>query len=99
MILSNVEVHRALDSGRLIISPEPRPRTPDPTDPAGYCPYDTHSVDLTLGHEIVIPLSGTYAFDLMQAEPLSLFLTRNSRRVRLDEGACYILERNSFVLS
>jgi hypothetical protein len=59
MILSNVGLHSALDRGRLVIRPEPSPRAPEPTDPARYCPYDTHSVDLTLGNEIVIPLPGT----------------------------------------
>jgi len=99
MILSNVELHRALNCRRLIIKPEPAPRTPDPSDPGGYCPYDTHSVDLTLGTEIVIPLAGTYAFDLMQSSPLGPFLTRNSRRIRLDDGACYILDRHTFILA
>jgi len=55
MILSNVELQRALDSGRLVIRPEPGPRHPDPSDPRQYCPYDTHSVDLSLGDEIVTP--------------------------------------------
>ena len=64
MILSNVELQRALDSGRLVIRPEPGPRSPDATDPRQYCPYDTHSVDLSLGDEIVIPEPGTYTFDL-----------------------------------
>ena len=74
---------RALDSGRLVIRPEPGPRYPDPTDQRQYCPYDTHSVDRhsLLGDEIVIPEPGTYTFDLSQPEPLSPFLTRNSRRV------------------
>ena len=99
MILSNLELHRALDCGRLIITPEPQPRTPDPTDPMGYCPYDTHSVDLTLGSEVVVPLPGTYAFDLMQSASLSPFLARNSKRIRLDEGTTYILERHTFILA
>jgi hypothetical protein len=30
MIPSNIELHRALDCGRLIVTPEPRPRAPDP---------------------------------------------------------------------
>jgi len=64
MILSNVELHRALDCRRLIIKLEPAPRTPDSNDQSGYCPYDTHSVDLTLGTEIIIPLAGNCcAFD------------------------------------
>ncbi|MEX0792669.1 MAG: hypothetical protein WD045_06005 [Pirellulaceae bacterium] len=53
MILSNVELQRALDEGRLAISPEPAPRFPSLENP--HCPYDTHSVDLHLADEIVVP--------------------------------------------
>ena len=49
MILSNIEIQVALDSGRLIIDPEPPPRRPKVGDPKDKCPYDTHAVDLTLG--------------------------------------------------
>lgn len=49
MILSNVEIHRALDQGRLVIDPEPHPRLPgDGVD----CPYQASAVDLTLGDEM-----------------------------------------------
>jgi deoxycytidine triphosphate deaminase len=48
MILSNVEIQRALDEGRLIIRPEPSPRQP-PANGVGECPYNTTSVDLRLG--------------------------------------------------
>ena len=51
MILSNVEIQRALDSGRLSIVPEPTPRQAD-TERGVSCPYQTTSVDLRLGHEI-----------------------------------------------
>jgi len=49
MILSNVELHRALDDGRLVIDPEPAPRTPGESDE---CPYQTTAVDLRLAEEI-----------------------------------------------
>jgi dCTP deaminase len=49
MILSNSELHAALDSRRLIIEPEPSPRYPTED---GKCPYQTSSVDLCLGNEI-----------------------------------------------
>jgi hypothetical protein len=55
MILSNVEIHRALDAKRLIIDPEPLPRLPTPGQPS---PYDTHSVDLRLGAKLLIPQRG-----------------------------------------
>lgn len=75
------------------------PREPDPTDPSQYCPYDTHSVDLSLGDEIVVPLSGTYTFDLSGEEPLSTFLSRNSRRIRIQRETPYLLEPRTFILA
>jgi len=50
MILSNVEIHRALDERRLVLDPEPSPRTPGGLNID--CPYRTSSVDLRLGDEI-----------------------------------------------
>lgn len=50
MILSNVEIQRALDEKRLVIDPEPQPRTLGPN--GGDCPYQTSAVDLRLGSEI-----------------------------------------------
>lgn len=52
MILSNLEVQRALDEKRLIIDPEPFPRV---TVGSHKSPYNTHAVDLTLGDTIVVP--------------------------------------------
>lgn len=95
MILSNVEMHNALDSGRLIIDPEPLPRVPTVGE---ICPYDTHSVDLTLGPEIVIPESGPFVFDPSHPGSLARFLHKNSKRktITVDEPHC--LKRNEFVL-
>jgi dCTP deaminase len=51
MILSNVEIQRAIDEKRLVIDPEPAPR--QSTGAAGEdCPYQTSSVDLRLGDQI-----------------------------------------------
>lgn len=51
MILSNVEIQRAIDEKRLVIDPEPLPR--QPVGAAGEdCPYQTSSVDLRLGDQI-----------------------------------------------
>jgi hypothetical protein len=50
MILSNSEIHRALDDGRLVLDPEPLPKIPDESGPE--CPYQTSAVDLRLGNEI-----------------------------------------------
>jgi dCTP deaminase len=50
MILSNVEIQRALDEKRLVLDPEPQPRLPGA---AGIdCPFQTSAVDLLLGDEI-----------------------------------------------
>ena len=57
MILCNLELHKAIDEGRLIITPEPMPRRPEV---GKACPYDTHSVDLTLSPTITVPKSGPY---------------------------------------
>jgi hypothetical protein len=80
MILCNREIHAALDAGGLIIRPEPAPRQ---TTPGQYCPYDTHSVDLTLAPEISIPQKGPYAYDLI-CNGLAQFIGRNSEKVTLD---------------
>lgn len=96
MILSNVELHRALDAGRLVIRPEPHPRIP--TVAGGHCPYDTHSVDLTLGDEISIPqVNAPYAYDLTQPGSLARFIAQNSER-RLSADSPYPLKKGTFLL-
>lgn len=52
MILSNAEIQKALDDGRLIIDPEPTPRSETSAHPE--CPYQTSAVDLRLGDEISV---------------------------------------------
>ena len=52
MILSNLEIHKALDTGKLVIKPEPLPRKPTIGQD---CPYDTHTVDLKLGNMTICP--------------------------------------------
>jgi dCTP deaminase len=99
MILSNIELQKALDEKRIILDPEPQPREPRLDDPDQYCPYDTHAVDLKLGSEIVIPSPGTYAYDLNQTGvKLSDFITRNSKKRVLQEDEIFVLERNQFIL-
>lgn len=96
MILSNCEIHKAIDEGRLVIDPEPSPRKPT----VGYthCPYDTHSVDLKLHSEILVPNSGTYSIDLTQSG-LSDFLAKNSKRYNITSEQPFRLERESFILA
>jgi dCTP deaminase len=95
MILSNREIQQALDSGRLIIEPQPQPRQ---AAPGQYCPFDTHSVDLTLAAEISIPQPGPYSYDLT-ANGLAQFIARNSEKVILDKNQPFPLKPNQFVLA
>jgi dCTP deaminase len=95
MILSNVEIHRALDEGRLIIEPEPLPRRPVPNQS---CPYDTHSVDLKLRDEIQIPKSGQMAYDLTRPGKASETIKSNSEFCKLTINQPWHLQPNQFVL-
>jgi dCTP deaminase len=94
MILCNVEIQRALDTGRLIITPEPQPRQ---ASRGQYCPYDTHSVDLTLAPDISIPHKGPYTYDLT-CNGLAQFIARNSEKLALEKHRPYPLEPNQFIL-
>ncbi|MBX3436262.1 MAG: dCTP deaminase [Planctomycetaceae bacterium] len=96
MILSNVELHLALDNGRLTISPEPIPRFPEIE--GGHCPFDTHSVDLRLGDEIRVPKPGSYAYDHTQPASLAEHLSRNSVLYTISEQTPFKLEPHQFVL-
>lgn len=97
MILANTEIHKALDDKRLIIRPEPSPRVPTI---GAHCPYDTHSVDLTLAPEISVPKKNLpFTFDLSQKQNLSEFLSQNSEKYLLRENLYYKLEQNQFILA
>jgi dCTP deaminase len=97
MILCNEAVQRALDDGRLIISPEPTPRRP--TVGGGHCPYDTHTVDLRLAAEISVPIGeGVASIDLARPGMVANFIQRNSRTFIISEIQPFILEPNKFVL-
>lgn len=96
MVLSNVELHAALDQRRLMIDPEPTPRTPTVENPQ--CPYDTSAVDLRLGGQISVPLpEKPFVFDLRRGG-LAKFLTENCRAVTIDPDGGFALQPNQFVL-
>lgn len=95
MILSDVEIQAAIDSGRLVIDPEPLPRR-KPIG-GGHCPYDTHSVDLRLSPFISIPIAGTYSYDLSQPG-LAKFIGDNSEEHVIHPRAPFRLERREFIL-
>jgi dCTP deaminase len=95
MILSNVGIQQALDSRRLIIEPEPSPRTPTN---GKECPYNTHSVDLTLSPNISIPQQGPYNYDVMQEGGLADFIARNSKKFAIADESGFSLKQFQFVL-
>jgi dCTP deaminase len=92
MILSNIEIQKAIDDRRLIIDPDPQPRGCEhPT-----CPYDTTAVDLHLGNSISIPRAGPFAYDLRQPG-IATFLSRNCDHIEVPVGG-YVLAPKVFVL-
>jgi dCTP deaminase len=96
MSLSNVEIQIALDAGRLVITPEPLPRRPA----AGrVCPYNTHSVDLTLGPEITVPRCGPFSYDLALPGNLASFLTANSDHYTPQASVPFPLDPGRFILA
>jgi dCTP deaminase len=95
VILSNIEIQRALDEGRLVIEPEPGPRRPEK---GAYCPYDTHAVDLRLHREIIVPQAGPYHYDVCERGTLSEVIGRHSQRFTLTEEKPYALQPQRFLL-
>lgn len=96
MILSNVEIHRALDEKRLRIEPEPLPRfRGDGVD----CPYQTTAVDLRLGDEIS-QFKAKLPFDinLNRGSFVNLF-GPNSTTVTIAADTPFILKPHCFVLA
>src|SRR5712691_8338151 len=94
MILSNLEIHQALDAKRLVIDPEPQPRFQYPDQ---FSPYSTHSVDLRLGAKLLIPQQGPYNFDLT-LPGFPEFAERNCNQIVLAADRPFILDPHRFVL-
>lgn len=69
----------ALDSGHLVIRPEPEPR---PNQPGNSSPYGASSVDLRLGPYLSEPVNIPVLVDLTQSGgSISEFLRRNSNPI------------------
>ena len=96
MILSNVEIQRALNEGRMVIVPRPQPEQPDST--SGNCPYQTSSVDLCLADEITFFKEGlALNIDLRLGKFSDLFGPNSeSRKIAADQP--YSLAPGKFVL-
>jgi dCTP deaminase len=98
MILSNVEVHRALDERRLILEPEPAPRTPIGAAAVADCPYQTTAVDLRLGDEISYFREGL-AIDInLGRGGFAALFGPNSQRHTLTNEQPFVLRPGRFVL-
>ena len=96
MILSNIEIQRAIDEGRLVIEPEPLPRRPVERE---YCPYDTHAVDVRLYHEITVPQPGPYHYDVTDRGTLSDVIASHSHRYTLTNEQPFPLKPHQFILA
>lgn len=95
MILSNVDIQAALDSGALVIDPQPSPRRPSTS---GECPFQPSAVDLTLGAELTWLKSGMpIAIDLRRGSFNSLF-AGNCIRKTLEPDESFSLKPGHFVL-
>lgn len=95
MTLSNVEIHRALDDGRLIIRPEPLPRLNTDREKS---PYQTSSVDLRLGHEVSFFREGL-AFDInLNRGSFADMFGRNSETRPLTADSPFVLRPGRLVL-
>jgi len=96
MILSNLQIHEALDKGWLRITPEPQPRLSS----AGVdCPYQTSSVDLRLGNEVAFFKEGlALNIDLRRGRFADLF-GPNSYSRQITEDQPYSLNPGKLVLA
>jgi dCTP deaminase len=96
MILSNVSIQKALDKGWLIIEPEPLPRrkTAD-----AECPYQTSSVDLTLGNEIAFFKKEALAFNIdLRRGGFAAMFGPHSESLTITDEQPYRLMPNKFVI-
>ena len=97
MILCNSQVQDALDTKRLIITPEPSPRTQAVA--GGHCPYDTHTVDLTLADEIIVPRdTGLINIDLARPGNIAQLIQDKSDRCKISEVQPFHLKPQQFIL-
>jgi dCTP deaminase len=99
MILCNVAIYEALDQGRIVITPEPKPRYLQVGQDS---PFDTHSVDVQLAKFLSFPKRGPYTFDVHQpGQPkgeFAKFVASNSERAEILPSG-FPLEPNKFVLA
>jgi len=96
MILSNLEIHTALDRGWIKIEPEPTPRTK--VDGGPKCPFQTSAVDLRLGREIAYFKEGIPAqIDLRKGDFNAMFGSLSDTR-QLTDDQPFVLKPGKLVL-
>ena len=97
MILSNVEIQRAIDDGRLVLDPEPLPRRLGSDERA--CPYQTSSIDLRLGEEISYLRDGLPLDINLNHGGFGDLFSDNSIRQRISAEQPFVLRPGRFVLA
>ena len=98
MILSNTQIHNALDETLVVIDPKPYPRLPT-TD--SRWPYQTSFVDLTLGDEVSYIDSESNKLPVfmdLTAGDYSALFAAHSRTLRLSNEQPYHLNHRKFAL-
>ncbi len=97
MILSNTEIHRAIDEKRLVIEPEPLPRVPTVGQ---NCPYDTHTVDLKLHDEILVPEDNvSLCVDLTKPGSITKTISMVSKPQKISQDRPFQLKPHQFILA
>lgn len=95
MILSNVEIHKAIDDGDLVIDPEPAIRFPTIDNPDS--PYGTSALNLRLGPRLSIAdKSHPLVLDLRKGG-IATLLTKIYKEETIPASG-YALPPNTFVL-
>jgi len=96
MILSNVDIHAAIDNGSIVVTPEPLPRFPSMADPK--CPYASTSLDLRLSPKLSRPKKvAGINLDLRNLS-VAPTLAALYEDITIDPNNGYILEPNQFIL-
>ncbi|MFN8658895.1 MAG: dCTP deaminase [Candidatus Obscuribacterales bacterium] len=96
MLLSNTAIFEALDDGRLIIEPQPRPRFKTLIEPKS--PYDSTAINLTLGEIISIPKKIDVSIDFRKPQNVPDTLRTLFEEKRLKDGETHALEPGQFIL-
>lgn len=98
MILSNVEILKALHEGTLVLDPRPAPEAPDPLAP-DKCPYQTSAVDLSLDGSISWITPGQpITIDLRRGGFVPFYGANQERRTITHEEP-YVLNPGKLVLA